>query len=108
MRLHPPNRSANRRRGARRARRRQRRCARPAGSAQDRRQRRQMALAARLSLFGDLKYPADFKHFDYVQPGCAEGRRVRARRTAPSTTSIRGRRREGLAGGGHRPRSTRR
>ena len=29
-----------------------------------------------MSVFGDLKYPADFKHFDYVNPACAEGRVV--------------------------------
>ena len=28
-----------------------------------------------LSLFGDLKYPAGFKHFDYVNVERAEGRR---------------------------------
>ena len=26
-----------------------------------------------LSLFGDLKYPADFKHFDYVNPDAPKG-----------------------------------
>ena len=26
-----------------------------------------------LSLFGDLKYPADFKHFDYVNPNAPKG-----------------------------------
>ena len=31
-----------------------------------------------LSLFGDLKYPAGFKHFDYVNAERAEGRRRRA------------------------------
>ena len=29
-----------------------------------------------MSAFGDLKYPADFKHFDYVNLECAEGRAV--------------------------------
>ena len=26
-----------------------------------------------MSLFGDLKYPADFKHFDYVNPTAPKG-----------------------------------
>src|SRR5882672_2710010 len=26
-----------------------------------------------LSLFGDIKYPADFKHFDYVNPSAPKG-----------------------------------
>jgi ABC-type oligopeptide transport system substrate-binding subunit len=30
-------------------------------------------LASRLSLFGDLKYPAGFKHFDYVNPKAPKG-----------------------------------
>ncbi len=30
-----------------------------------------------LSLFGDLRYPADFKHFDYVNPGAPKGGMVR-------------------------------
>ncbi|MGZ8373254.1 MAG: extracellular solute-binding protein [Rhodoplanes sp.] len=30
-----------------------------------------------LSLFGDLKYPADFKHFDYVNPNAPKGGVVR-------------------------------
>ena len=30
-----------------------------------------------LSLFGDLKYPAGFKHFDYVNPGAPKGGRAR-------------------------------
>jgi microcin C transport system substrate-binding protein len=30
-----------------------------------------------LSLFGDLRYPADFKHFDYVNPGAPKGGAVR-------------------------------
>jgi microcin C transport system substrate-binding protein len=29
-----------------------------------------------LSAFGDLKYPADFKHFDYVNPGAPKGGRI--------------------------------
>ena len=37
-----------------------------------------------LSLFGDLKYPAGFKHFDYVNAERAEGRR-RARMIAFGT-----------------------
>lgn len=30
-----------------------------------------------LSLFGDVKYPADFKHFDYVKPDAPQGGTVR-------------------------------
>ena len=30
-----------------------------------------------LSLFGDVKYPADFKHFDYINPGAPKGGAVR-------------------------------
>jgi microcin C transport system substrate-binding protein len=30
-----------------------------------------------LSLFGELKYPADFKHFDYVNPDAPKGGRAR-------------------------------
>lgn len=29
-----------------------------------------------LSIFGDLKYPADFKHFDYVNPNAPKGGRL--------------------------------
>src|SRR4051794_32348618 len=29
------------------------------------------------SLFGDLKYPPDFKHFDYVDPSAPKGGRLR-------------------------------
>ncbi len=29
-----------------------------------------------LSIFGDLKYPADFKHFDYVNPDAPKGSRL--------------------------------
>ena len=29
-----------------------------------------------LSIFGDLKYPADFQHFDYVNPNAPKGGRV--------------------------------
>ena len=29
-----------------------------------------------LSIFGDLKYPADFKHFDYVNPDAPKGGRL--------------------------------
>ena len=31
-----------------------------------------------LSVFGDLKYPADFKHFDYVNPDAPKGGRLSA------------------------------
>jgi microcin C transport system substrate-binding protein len=30
-----------------------------------------------LSLFGDIKYPADFKHFEYVNPGAPKGGAIR-------------------------------
>ena len=40
------------------------------GSAQD-------AAKHGLSLFGDLKYPADFKHFDYVNPDAPKGGTVK-------------------------------
>ncbi|MDE1931896.1 MAG: ABC transporter substrate-binding protein, partial [Alphaproteobacteria bacterium] len=30
-----------------------------------------------LSLFGDLKYPAGFKHFDYVNPAAPKGGSVK-------------------------------
>jgi microcin C transport system substrate-binding protein len=30
-----------------------------------------------LSLFGEVKYPADFKNFDYVNPAAAKGGAVR-------------------------------
>ncbi|MEO1200880.1 MAG: ABC transporter substrate-binding protein, partial [Pseudomonadota bacterium] len=30
-----------------------------------------------LSLFGSLKYPADFANFDYVNPGAPKGGRMR-------------------------------
>ena len=29
-----------------------------------------------LSIFGELKYPADFKHFDYVNPDAPKGGRM--------------------------------
>ena len=32
-----------------------------------------------LSIFGDLKYPADFKHFDYVNPAAPKGGTIRLR-----------------------------
>jgi microcin C transport system substrate-binding protein len=34
-----------------------------------------------LSAFGDLKYPADFKHFDYVNPDAPKGGRLASRGT---------------------------
>ena len=44
-----------------------------------------------ISVFGDLKYPADFHHFDYVNLGRAERRDVFAhsRRFAPTISPIR-------------------
>ncbi|MEM7619033.1 MAG: extracellular solute-binding protein [Pseudomonadota bacterium] len=39
-----------------------------------------------LSAFGDLKYPADFKHFDYVNPDAPKGGRLSMIGTAAVTT----------------------
>lgn len=39
-----------------------------------------------LSKFGDLKYPADFKHFDYVNPGAPKGGRIALIGTGANTT----------------------
>lgn len=39
-----------------------------------------------ISTFGDLKYPADFKHFDYVNPEAPKGGRMTFRGTGASTT----------------------
>ncbi|MBX9864443.1 MAG: extracellular solute-binding protein [Hyphomicrobium sp.] len=39
-----------------------------------------------LSIFGELKYPADFKHFDYVNPDAPKGGRVSQIGTAGLTT----------------------
>ena len=39
-----------------------------------------------ISTFGDLKYPADFKHFDYVNPDAPKGGRMTFRGTGASTT----------------------
>jgi microcin C transport system substrate-binding protein len=41
-----------------------------------------------LSLFGELKYPADFEHFDYVNPDAPKGGRAASMPSAPSTASI--------------------
>ena len=60
-----------------------------------------------LSLFGDLKYPAGFKHFDYVNASAPKG--GAARQIAFGTFdnfNLVGRRREGLARRRHRPAST--
>ena len=35
--------------------------------------------APRISAFGDLKYPPDFKHFDYVNPDAPKGGRIATR-----------------------------
>ena len=51
-----------------------------------------------LSLFGELKYPADFKHFDYVNPNAPKGGVVRLDRDRHLRQFQHGRRRrEGLA-----------
>lgn len=39
-----------------------------------------------LSIFGDLKYPADFKHFDYVNPNAPKGGRASQIGSAGVTT----------------------
>ncbi len=39
-----------------------------------------------LSAFGDLKYPADFKHFDYVNPGAPKGGRLATMPTSSINT----------------------
>ena len=39
-----------------------------------------------LSAFGELKYPADFAHFDYVAPDAPKGGRIRLRPTTASRT----------------------
>src|SRR6266511_1655442 len=74
-----------------------------AGSAyaQERNGERNLEWRHGLSLFGELKYPAGFKHFDYVNPNAPKGGRrhdlgylagVRARR---GVDRIRARRRGG-------------
>ena len=40
-----------------------------------------------LSLFGDVKYPAGFKHFDYVNPDAPKGGTVRQIASGHSTIS---------------------
>src|SRR4051812_30085365 len=42
-----------------------------------------------LSLFGELKYPPGFKHFDYVNPRAPRAAPCAWSRSAPSTTSMR-------------------
>ena len=42
-----------------------------------------------LSLFGDLKYPPEFRHFDYVNPQAPKGGGYASWRSALSTTSTR-------------------
>ena len=39
-----------------------------------------------ISTFGDLKYPADFKHFDYVNPDAPKGGTMSFRGTGASQT----------------------
>lgn len=39
-----------------------------------------------LSVFGDLKYPADFKHFEYVNPDAPKGGRIVTMGTGGATT----------------------
>ena len=39
-----------------------------------------------LSAFGELKYPADFKHFDYVNPDAPKGGRLASIGTAARTS----------------------
>ena len=40
-----------------------------------------------LSLFGDLKYPAGFKHFEYVNPSAPKAGGARLSPSAPTTIS---------------------
>ena len=57
-----------------------------------------------LSLFGDLKYPADFKQFDYVNANAPKGGAVRLMAFGTfDNFNHGGRRREGLARRRHRP-----
>ena len=70
----PPDPSAQRRRRARRSRRRLDPLAHPGiGAARA----DESDWRHGLSLFGDLKYPAGFKHFDYVNPKAPKGGAVR-------------------------------
>ncbi len=39
-----------------------------------------------LSAFGELKYPADFKHFEWVNPDAPKGGRISTIGTAARTT----------------------
>ena len=39
-----------------------------------------------ISIFGDLKYPADFKNFDYVNPDAPKGGRMVTMGTSGATT----------------------
>ena len=71
----PPSRLAIRRRRAWRRRRWSRRLVRAVAGAGAGRSERNWRHG--LSLFGDLKYPAGFKHFDYVNPRRRRAARVR-------------------------------
>ena len=44
-----------------------------------------------MSVFGDLKYPADFHHFDYVNPAAPKGGvfSLHSRRSGPTTSRTR-------------------
>ena len=42
-----------------------------------------------LSLFDELRYPAGFQHFDYVNPGAPKAAWCACWRSGPSTISIR-------------------
>ena len=62
-----------------------------------------------LSLFGELKYPAGFKHFDYVNPDAPKGGTVRQIALGTfDNFNHRGRRREGQHRRWHRRCSTKR
>ena len=58
-----------------------------------------------ISTFGDLKYPADFEHFDYVNPDAPKGGTMSFRGTGGSQTfdSLNPFILEGRAGPGPRP-----
>jgi microcin C transport system substrate-binding protein len=40
-----------------------------------------------MSMYGDLKYPPDFKHFEYANPNAPKGGTVRWRRSAPTRST---------------------
>ena len=55
-------------------------------SSSRRRRRRRQRPKHGLSAFGELKYPADFKHFEWVNPDAPKGGRLATIGTAALTT----------------------